>query len=103
METERPAETSAVETPKLVVPATPLVVKTLVPRLDIRTPSQGPTAMEARFTCQTCGDSTIVKIPWNATSAQRSMKMKEALDLHRVLCPIGVPEDQRVYDIHYPR
>lgn len=70
----------------------------------IRSPSLGPSkAMEARFTCETCNRSTIVQIGWNASALARQIKMKEALDLHRLICPVGLPEDMRTYRIHYPR
>jgi hypothetical protein len=71
--------------------------------IRIRTPSQGPTAMEASFTCDSCQGTTIVKIPWDATAADRSKKMKTALDEHRRLCPVGLPEEMRTYRIYYPR
>ena len=80
-----------------------IVVAQKVPRLAVRESSQGPTAMEAKFTCDSCRGETIVKIRWNATAQERSSKMKEALDLHRMICPVGLPEDMRTYRIHYPR
>lgn len=85
-----------------------VVVATEIPSIShwgaIRSPSQGPSeAMEASFTCDACKGQTIVKIGWNASALARQIKMKEALDLHRLICTVGLPEDMRTYYIHYPR
>lgn len=92
-----------VEPPKEIVVAKSL--KSLPPpaKLFIRESSEGPSSMEARFTCDSCKESTIVRIPWNATALKRSQMMKEALDIHRKICRVGFPEDMRTYRIHYPR
>lgn len=72
-------------------------------RFQFSEPSQGPTATKARFTCESCQGMSYVEIPWDATPVQRSLLMKDAVDAHRYICPIGMPEDSRVYRIHYPR
>lgn len=92
-----PAASVPLVTPIAVVPS-------LAAFGAIRSPSQGPSkAMEAQFTCETCKGTTIVKIPWNALPIERQVRMKDALDEHRVLCPVGFPEDMRRYRINYPR
>lgn len=65
--------------------------------------SQGPRSMQARFTCESCNGNAYVSIPWDATPHDRSVLMKAAVDEHRYLCPVGLPEDARTYRIHYPR
>lgn len=66
--------------------------------------AQGPSkALEARFTCHTCKKTATVRIPWGATALKRSTLMKAAVDEHRFLCTVGLPEDSRIYDINYPR
>lgn len=65
--------------------------------------SQGPTSKRARFTCEACKGTAYVEIPWDATAQIRSSLMKEAVDEHRYVCPVGLPEDMRTYRIHYPR
>jgi hypothetical protein len=92
-----------VEPAKQIVVAKDLTALPPPAKIFVRESSEGPSAMEARFTCDACHESTIVYIAWNATAFKRSLKMKEALDLHRKICPVGLPEDMRVYQIHYPR
>lgn len=72
-------------------------------RIAVRESSQGPTAKEAKFYCDTCKEDTIVLIAWDATPLERMQTMKNALDAHRRICKAGVPEDMRVYTITYPR
>jgi hypothetical protein len=85
-----------------------IVIATSLPSITqwgaIRDPSLGPSlADEARFTCDACKTSTIVRIRRDATWKGRQLRMKEALDLHRLICTVGLPEDMRTYYIHYPR
>jgi len=75
----------------------------LVPRLGITTPSQGPSAREARFTCETCLGTMTIQIPWDVTMAARQKLMQDAVNEHRYLCSVGLPEDMRKYRIEYPR
>jgi threonine synthase len=90
-----------VEAAPVVTPE--IVVAKVLPRLDISNPSQGPRALSARFTCDRCNGTTHISIAWDATAAERSATMKAALDEHRFVCPVGLPEEMRVYKIEYPR
>lgn len=88
--------------PKPELPPTPSEI-VIAKSFHVGEPSQGPRALRARFTCDSCLGMSYVEIPWDATPLDRSTLMKAAVDEHRFICPVGLPEDARIYRIHYPR
>lgn len=97
------------EKKEIIIPGLPSVTTGAKPEIVIAKgfrvteSSQGPRAKRARFTCDTCKGTSYVEIPWDATALQRSTLMKAAVDEHRWICPIGLVNDYRTYQIHYPR
>lgn len=65
---------------------------------------EGPSiAKELTVTCLACGKIAFVKFWYGITPEQRAAAIKEAADMHRKACKVGVPEDGRRYAIGYPR
>lgn len=58
---------------------------------------------EIAMECDLCHKKCFGVIPYDPTPQQRLQVMRDAMNEHRRVCAVGVPEQQRVYSIWYPR
>jgi hypothetical protein len=74
------------------------------PRLSVSESRHGASeAKQATMKCDLCQKLAFVTFAYGTTPMQRHAGMKAALDEHRKVCTVGTADQQRVYEIWYPR